>query len=804
MDKRIQRTLLFLLPALLLAGLALANCGAPRPGASIQSAIQGRILLWHAWTEQETAVLNEILGRFKEIHPGATIKQQSFASQEELRRAFEAAADSGLGPDLLLGPNDWIRPLADQGFIADISGEISEDILQRYMEATLAEVRYGDGLYGLPQSLNTLALYYNRAIVDTPPRTLDELLAQAAAGKLVTMGTSFYDAFWGVQAFGGQLMDPEGRVILDQGGFANWLAWLEMAREAPGMILDTNRDALRARFLEGGVAYYVGDAREYPTIAESLGSDQVGVAPLPAGPNGPAGPFLSVQAFLFNSASSTNQRRVALEVAQFVTNAEQSATLMRRVGQVPANVQVRINPRLNPVVNSFATQARTAVPVPNVPQMDAVWRLADDAYVKVLEGVLEPAEAAAAVTVAINEANGIPPLAVAEYSCPGPGTIRLAHSLDGADAQVVETLAALFSAQCPGTQVEVTPMSPSALRNSFQAGTDDRQPTLILASHLWVPELVMEEEIRNISGLVNGQILQRYRPFAVDGLRYQNGLYGIPAFFEVSAFYYNRTLVAQPARTLTDLRTQLANGIPVTLDIRFDQAYWGVGAFGGRLFDAQGQILLDDGGFANWLAWLKESRQDFGLRVSQDGAVMKGDFKTGRSAYYVGGPGDLAELREAFLDSELGVSTLPAGPEGEATPFLWVTGYLFNAASSEEQSRMALEFVKYATLPDRQAMAIRMASWLPSNANIDLSSYPHIAVFVDAARSAVLYPTFPQMETVRRLAGSAYQAVLVEGVPPTEAVAAAAAALNEATNPPAASGGRSNDADSLNGQSSGP
>ena len=47
-----------------------------------------------------------------------------------------------------------------------------------------------------------------------------------------------------VQAFGGRLFGEEYRVILDRGGFANWLAWLKDARDTPGMILDSNREGI--------------------------------------------------------------------------------------------------------------------------------------------------------------------------------------------------------------------------------------------------------------------------------------------------------------------------------------------------------------------------------------------------------------------------------------------------------------------------------------------------------------------------------------------------------------------------------
>lgn len=46
-------------------------------------------------------------------------------------------------------------------------------------------------------------------------------------------------------------------------------------------------------------------------------------------------------------------------------------------------------------------------------------------------------------------------------------------------------------------------------------------------------------------------------------------------------------LVADPAVTLDDLQIAGVMGVPSTLDSTFDRAFWGIGAFGGKLTDKQ-------------------------------------------------------------------------------------------------------------------------------------------------------------------------------------------------------------------------
>ena len=65
------------------------------------------------------------------------------------------------------------------------------------------------------------AIYYDIELVNSPASTLDKLLMVATSATPIAVDTSFYGAFWGVPAFGGQLLDDEGRLALNQGGAAS-------------------------------------------------------------------------------------------------------------------------------------------------------------------------------------------------------------------------------------------------------------------------------------------------------------------------------------------------------------------------------------------------------------------------------------------------------------------------------------------------------------------------------------------------------------------------------------------------------
>ena len=550
------------------------------------------------------------------------------------------------------------------------------------------------------------------------------------------------------------------------------------------MILDSNRDALRERFDQGNAAYFTGDATDLNDIVKTLGEENVGVIPLPSGPIGNAEPFLSVQGFLFSTVSSRNQRNLALALAEFVTNSEQSATLMRDIRLIPANSSVRINPRLNPIVASFASQARSSAPVLNIPQMDAVLRLGNDAYTKVLEGIMAPAEAAFATTDAINQANGFAVATPPSNLCKGIGTLRLVYTWQSPASDVLADIIRRFKSQCPFVIIESEYDKPENLQARLAPNiAPGKRVDLVLTSQTWLQQMITDTQkvpLKNITQLVTPETLQKYRPIALNAMQVQNNLYGLPESVNLDALYYNKKIVKEPAQVLDDLRVQATAGTPIILDSRFDQAFWGIGAFGGKLFDQNYQAILDQGEFADWLAWLKESRDKFGIQLSTDAEQLKNSFKSGKSAYYVGSPVELSDLRAALGPDNLGVAQFPSGPQGPATPLLNGAGFFVNAASSDNNTDLALQFAEFATNIENQSHIALTANHVPANSTVDLSNDPAIGTFVEQAKTAVLIPNAPEWRAVEEFGQTAYTQVLEQKKDPVTVVADVTRQINAA------------------------
>ncbi len=253
-------------------------------------------------------------------------------------------------------------------------------------------------LYGIPESLKAVALYYNKELLPTPPTTTDELkaLIESDTPASVSIGCYHHWGFYG--AFGGQVFDENWKVIADQGtGMVDAYTYLQSLYQtmvAKG--LPKNDGEAAAPFREGKIATTTNGNWALGDYKAALG-DKLGVVPLPAGPAGPANPLLGVDGFYFNPNSQNLE--AALKVALYLTNADAQTAMMNGAGHVPARSDVAIT---DPLVQGFADAFATAYVRPQVPQLGLYWsNFCGDG--EMFEGKVSPADFVATATANANK-----------------------------------------------------------------------------------------------------------------------------------------------------------------------------------------------------------------------------------------------------------------------------------------------------------------------------------------------------------------------------------------------------------------
>jgi maltose-binding protein MalE len=354
------------------------------------------ITLWHPWGGSELLALKHAIQRYQESHPDVEVQALQVPSDKLQDKYLRSSASNG-GPDLLIGPVDWVGKYALSGVLAPLDG-VDRAILGRYLPFALGAVRFRGHLYALPESMETLGLYYNKALLSgPPPTTIQQLFVEANSRDywkgdyLLAYNTQFFFSAGYLFGMGGTLLKPEGRVAVDTEGARHWLRFLHDLKVHPNLAAKSDYGRADALFRDGKAAMTISGPWALGDYRKALG-DRLGIAPLPkVDEQHPAAPFVGIKCFMFNPNSAKEAQDRAIAFASFMTSPAIATLMEQEAGHVPAVADVAI-PAGDPL-QAFATQARWGVPMPPNPEMKEVWAPMDQAIEKVMTDTAPPEQA---------------------------------------------------------------------------------------------------------------------------------------------------------------------------------------------------------------------------------------------------------------------------------------------------------------------------------------------------------------------------------------------------------------------------
>jgi arabinogalactan oligomer / maltooligosaccharide transport system substrate-binding protein len=355
---------------LLIASMVLSACGGAAPTEAATEAPATEVTFWHAYGtgSAEEAALAKLLEQAKTDLPGITINVLQVPFNDIFNK-YRTDVAAGGGPDMFIAPNDSLGDDARAGLIADIT-ELAAGKLGDYNQLGIDGMSLDGKLYGIPETIKAVLFWYNKELLPTPPATTDELKALMEDGKYVAFSYGCYHHYGFFNAFGGDIFDDSWKVVADQGtGVTDAVSYLNDLYQ----ISKTNgwskndSDGL-APFTEGEAVAITNGNWAMGDYFKALG-DKLAVAPLPAGPDGPAAPMLGVDGFYFNPNSANKE--AALDVALYLTNAASQTIMMNEAGHAPVNTKVEVtNPLVQATLDAFAEGATIR---PQVPELNLYW-----------------------------------------------------------------------------------------------------------------------------------------------------------------------------------------------------------------------------------------------------------------------------------------------------------------------------------------------------------------------------------------------------------------------------------------------
>ncbi|MEB3197164.1 MAG: extracellular solute-binding protein [Candidatus Sericytochromatia bacterium] len=356
------------------------------------------LVLWHAWGGAELSALRTLSARYQAQFPGREVLLLQVPYDKLKDKYIRSTAANG-GPDLVIGDADWSGKFAASELALRIDNWFSEAELSRFHPGALAALKRGDRLCAIPESRETVALYYNRRHVTKPPTTVEELLALSAAiGRqsadkvkgFVFNGEFYYAMGWFFGA-GARLFEESGRVAVASEAANSAVSLVGQLAKAPGVMVSHEYAKPDSWYKQGQAAMIVNGPWALVDYQKALG-DGLGVAKLPRWSNTRASaPWVGVKCLMFNPNSDDAHRRMAKDFALFVTSPESQALLAEQAGHIPA-IRGYTAPEGSPLA-VFNAQADEGTPVSISPDMAAVWEPMNKALRKVVQGEAPTPEA---------------------------------------------------------------------------------------------------------------------------------------------------------------------------------------------------------------------------------------------------------------------------------------------------------------------------------------------------------------------------------------------------------------------------
>ncbi|GAA2856903.1 ABC transporter substrate-binding protein [Actinoplanes cyaneus] len=305
---------------------------------------------------------------------GVTVKRTGYDTTDLTNKALLAAQQDN-SPDVLIVDNPVVSTLAEAGVLTT-TDEMKTDTAA-VSPNLLAAGQQGGKTYGIPIGANTLALYYNKKVLDAakvdPATIKDWASLTAALGKVKAAGKKgitfsaigteegsfqFLPWFWGSGANLKQLDSAQGVAALTL-----WSDWLKNGY-APNSVLNNTQTTSWQEFAAGDFAF--GENGTWQLANAKKTGFEYGIIPVPsqAGGTAPAptgGEFVTAPV-----QSDTGKYAATQKIIACLTSADNALTTDTTLSYVAATdavqqKQVAANPELKVWVEAVrAAKGRTS------------------------------------------------------------------------------------------------------------------------------------------------------------------------------------------------------------------------------------------------------------------------------------------------------------------------------------------------------------------------------------------------------------------------------------------------------------
>jgi ABC-type glycerol-3-phosphate transport system substrate-binding protein len=327
---------------------------------------------------REGDVIRRQLERFQRENPSISVALRATPDAADQRHQLyvQWLNARATDPDVLQLDVVWTAEFAAAGWIESL--DRFHPAADQFFERAVASNRWRGALYALPWFIDVGMLYWRTDLLAHAPRDLAELSALAVQAQH-DHHTPFGYVWQGARyeglvtvfleqlgAFGGSILDDEGRVLVDSEAAVNALTWMrDMIYDkgvTPEAVLTWQEEQVRFAFENGEAAMMRNWPYAYPLLQDPAASRVAGrfaVAPVPGGPGGTATAALGGSELAINAFSE--QPEAAYQLIDYLLQPAQMIERARIAGQLPPRPSLYHSDALADVLEIQADDARRII-----------------------------------------------------------------------------------------------------------------------------------------------------------------------------------------------------------------------------------------------------------------------------------------------------------------------------------------------------------------------------------------------------------------------------------------------------------
>ncbi|ROS75353.1 maltose ABC transporter substrate-binding protein [Cellulomonas sp. PhB143] len=372
-------------------------------GSASAPAAGGSITIW--LDAERAPALKPIADKFKQdtgIEVKMVVKDFTTVDQD-----FISQVPTGKGPDMIVSPHDKLGAYVQNGVVAPL--ELG-DKASEFADAAIQAVTYDGDVYGLPYSIENVALLRNTALVTEPATSFDDVVANGQAAVKADAKVKYpfllgldpkqgdpYHMYPLQTSFGSSVFaqnddgtyDASKLTLGDDAG-QKFAAAVKTWGEEGVLNANITGDIAIDAFTKGQSPYYLTGPWNVPAIKEA--GIKYAIDPLPSAGGQPAQPFVGVNAF-FISSQSKNKVAATKFLVDYLSTKDAQEALFDVGGRPPALTAAYDDVAASdPDVKAFGDIGLTGVPMPAIPEMASVWADWGGAELQLIKGDGDPAQ----------------------------------------------------------------------------------------------------------------------------------------------------------------------------------------------------------------------------------------------------------------------------------------------------------------------------------------------------------------------------------------------------------------------------